>query len=180
VNFDLQLFSVSLPDNPFKSDATAGEYYLLYVNAGTVTNPEWKRIGGQRSSTLNRKATSVDVSNRTSGRWRMKKVGLREWSIDLDGLILLNDGGLEILDQAFMDGQQAHLKFQYPDLTYRLGWAIITDFNIENPYNDAATVKGTLEGSGPLSDLMVDTSNLVTISKNPDSKQIFNTDHYIT
>jgi len=164
---------IGLPDNPHESNATAGRYYLLYVDDGTITDPDWKLIGGQHSSTLNRKANSVDVSNKMSGSWKVKKAGRKEWSIDLASLALLQNKGLNALDRAFMDGRPVRLKIQYPDLTYRLGQAIITDLKLDNPYNDAAKVTGTLEGSGTLSGLKLDytispTSMIISIASATD------------
>lgn len=152
-NFDQQLFAVTLPDNPSTSAATVGKDYLLYVNTGTVATPVWTMIGGQRGSSLSRSADSIDVSHKTSGGWKSTKAGLRGWSIDLDGLCLLSDTGLEALETAFNAGKEVHLKFEYPDEKYRTGWAAITDLSIDTPHDGEASLKGTLEGNGALSDL---------------------------
>lgn len=146
--------SVTLPNNPSVSSATVGKDYLLYINTGAVDTPVWTLIGGQRGSSLKRTAESIDISHKTSGGWKSAKAGLRNWSIDLDGLVLLQDTGLEALENAFNAGKEVHLKFQYPDLKYRTGWAAITDLSIETPHDGAATLKGTLEGNGALSDII--------------------------
>jgi TP901-1 family phage major tail protein len=151
---DLQLFGVTLPTNPSPSTATAGKDFLLSVNTGTAAAPAWTLIGGQRGSSLTRKANSIDVSHKTTDGWSSKKAGLKSWAIDLSGLILLQDAGLQALENAFNAGIDVNLKFQYPDLTYRTGWAAITDFSFDNPHDGAATLKGTLEGNGALSNLV--------------------------
>ena len=162
------------PINPSPSNATVGKDYLLLVNTGTVETPVWTLIGGQRGSSLSRKADSVDTSHKTSGGWTSKKAGLRSWSIDLSGLVLLNDPGIEALEQAFTAGQEVNLKFQYPDATYRTGWAAITDFSFENPHDGAATLKGSLEGNGALSDKTPSITPLtVTVSKAAATDQTF-------
>ena len=145
---------ITLPTNPSPAQATVGKDYLLYINTGTVATPVWTLIGGQRSGNLNRKAESIDASNKTTGGWKQSLPGLLSWSIALDGLVLLQDLGLQALEQAFNAAQQVELKFVYPNLTYRTGWASITELSIDNAYNAAATLKGTLDGVGPLSELM--------------------------
>lgn len=153
LKFDLQRFAVTLPDNPSTSSATVGKDYLLYVNTGTATEPVWTLIGGQRGSSLSRSADSIDTSHKTSGGWKSSLAGLRGWSIDLDGLVLLNDTGIEALETAFNAGKQVNVKFEYPDGKYRSGWAAITDLSIETPHDGEASLSGTLEGNGALSDL---------------------------
>ena len=145
-----------LPENPSQSEATVGKDYLVSVDKGTVTSPDWVLIGGQRNSALNRKADSIDVSHKTSGGWKSSKAGLKSWGIDLSGLVLLNNPGIEVLEQAFDESKGVHLKFQYPDGSYRTGWASITDFSFDVPHDGAATLKGTLEGNGALSSSMKD------------------------
>lgn len=153
LKFDLQRFAVTLPDNPSTSSATVGKDYLLYVNTGTATEPVWTLIGGQRGSSLSRSADSIDTSHKTSGGWKSSLAGLRGWSIDLDGLVLLNDTGIEALETAFNAGKQVNVKFEYPDGKYRSGWAAITDLSIETPHDGEASLSGTIEGNGALSDL---------------------------
>lgn len=145
--------SVTLPENPSTSSATVGKDYLISINTGTVAVPVWTLVGGQRSGSLSRTADSIDVSHKTSGGWKSTKAGLRGWGIDLDGLVLLTDTGLEALETAFNTGVEVHVKFKYPDLKYRTGWAAVTDLSIDAPHDGEASIKGTLEGNGPLSDL---------------------------
>ena len=154
LKFDLQRFAATLPDNPSTSSATVGKDYLLYVNTGTAEVPVWTLIGGQRGSSLSRSADSIDTSHKTSGGWKSSLAGLRGWSIDLDGLVLLQDSGLEALETAFNAGKEVNVKFEYPNKKYRTGWAAITDLSIETPHDGEASLSGTLEGNGPLSDLI--------------------------
>lgn len=147
--------AVNLPVNPSPSSASVGKDFLLYVNTNDTT-PVWTLIGGQRSSNLSRTADSIDTSHKTSGGWKSSKAGLRGWSIDLDGLVLLQDEGLQALEAAFDQGLEVNVKFEYPDKKYRTGWAAITDLSIDTPHDGEASVSGTLEGNGPLSDLIED------------------------
>lgn len=145
--------AVNLPENPSVSQATVGKDYLLYVNTGTAATPAWTLIGGQRGSSLGRTADSIDVSHKTSGGWKSTMAGLRGWNIDLDGLVMLNDAGLEALEAAFEQGKEINIKFEYPDEKYRTGWGSITDLSIETPHDGEASLSGTIEGNGALSAL---------------------------
>ncbi len=158
---------MTLPTNPSTSSATVGKDYLLYINTGTATVPVWTLIGGQRGSSLSRSADSIDVSHKTSGGWKSALAGLRGWSIDLDGLVLLTDLGLQALEQAFMSGIEINIKFAYPDATYHTGWGSITDFSIETPHDGEASLSGTIEGNGPLDPRIIDaiTPLTATMSK---------------
>ena len=78
---------------------------------------------------------------------------MKEWSIDLDTLVMPNDEGLQVINQAYLDSQTIHLKFEYPDKSYMVGWASITEMSLDAPHDDVATYKGSLNGVGPLSEL---------------------------
>ena len=113
--------AITLPTNPSTSSATVGKDYLLYINTGTSGSPVWTLIGGQRGASLGRTADEIDVSNKTTSGWKSVKAGLRSWSIDLDGLVLLADDGIAALDYAFMNGLEINIKLEYPDKSSRTG-----------------------------------------------------------
>lgn len=145
--------AINLPSNPSPAQATVGKDYLLYLNTGTPTIPIWTLIGGQRAGTLTRKGDTIDASDKTTGGWKASLVGLLSWSISLDGLVLLQDDGLDALEAAFNAGKQINVQFVYPNKSYRTGWGTISELTIDNQYNQAATLKGTIDGVGPLSDI---------------------------
>lgn len=165
--FDQQLFGFQMPENPNKSAATVGKDYLVYINTGTTLIPVWTLIGGQRGASLKLSADEIDVSNKGSGGWSSKLAGMKSWSIDLDGLLLLQDDGIEALRQIFNQSKQGNFKFRFPDNSYQIGWASITDFSSETPHDGEATLKGTLNGVGPVSNVSV------TVSKADAEDQTF-------
>lgn len=146
----------NLPKNPNISTATVGKDYLLMVNKGTYAVPAWTVVGGQRNSKLTEKADSIDVSDKSTGGWSSKLAGLKSWSIDLSGLVMLNDEGVDVLEVAFRAGMTVDVKLQYPDKSYQRGWAAITEFSKDVPHDGAATLSGTLEGNGPISEVTKD------------------------
>ena len=126
------------------------------VNKGTYAVPAWTVVGGQRNSKLTEKADSIDVSDKSTGGWSSKLAGLKSWSIDLSGLVMLNDEGVDVLEVAFRAGMTVDVKLQYPDKSYQRGWAAITEFSKDVPHDGAATLSGTLEGNGPISEVTKD------------------------
>lgn len=134
--------------------ATVGKNYFLYINTGeSDTNPTWTKIGGQRSGSLARKSDTIDASHKDSGGWKTTLQGLKEWSIDLETVLMPNEEGLNALESAFLNDQLVNIKFEYPDKSYITGWASITELSLETPHDDLATYKGTLNGVGALSEL---------------------------
>lgn len=135
-------------------NVTAGKDFLIYVNTGTSeAAPTWTLWGGQRSGDLSRKADEIDASHKTSGGWKIKLSGLKEWSVDLESCYIINDEGTQFAEDAFNAGVPIQLKFEYPNKSYRTGWGSITDLSLSTKYDDAATIKGTISGNGPLSEL---------------------------
>jgi len=150
--FDLQMFAYNLPVNPDTAQGTVGSDYILYVNTGTVTTPIWTKVVGQRSSPLNQTADTIDVSHKGTGKYKATLAGLKAWNISLDALAMLNDVGSNVLEYAYKQSLQVNIKLERPDLYYVTGWASITEFSLETPYEGAATISSTLEGAGPLTD----------------------------
>jgi TP901-1 family phage major tail protein len=163
IKFDLQRFAAVLPDNPTAAMATVGKDYLLYVNTGTAYVPVWTLVGGQRGASLGMTAEEIDASSKTTGGWTATLPGMRSWNIDLDGLMLLQDAGIEALERAHAQGKQVNVKFRYPDDSYRVGWATLTDFSSEAPHDGEATLSGTLSGNGPLSSISKTVSKAAAI-----------------
>jgi len=152
--FDLQRFAVTLPDSPTTSTATMGKDYLLFICMGSsYTTPTWTLIGGQRGASMSRSTDEIDVSSKTTDGWKATLAGMKSWSVDLDGLMLLNDDGVDALEYAFIQGKLVFIKIQYPNKRYRTGWAAITDLSFETPHDGEASLTGTLSGNGVLSDL---------------------------
>lgn len=144
--------TITLPENPSQMSAVVGKDFILNVNTGTVEVPVWTIVGGQRTTSLSRSADEIDISHKTSGGWKSVKAGLRSWSIDLDGLVLLEDTGLKALEYAFMNAKEINIQLVYPDKSTQTGWGSLTDFSLDTPHDGEATIKGTIGGNGPLTE----------------------------
>lgn len=114
-------------------------------------------ISGQQGLTINRSADSIEITSKdTEGGWKSKIAGMKEWSIDNDGLYVPNDESHTALSTAFEDGDPVCIKvYNNKDKKGMFGGlAVVTDYPIEAPFDDAATYSLTLEGMGALVDLI--------------------------
>lgn len=112
-----------------------------------------KIVGGQRNATLNRGKETIETTNKTTGGWKTFLPGLKEWSVDADGVYVLDGEGYDLLEKAYNEDTPIIIELGeqgsgYIDFT---GEAILTDFPIECPYDDACTYSITLQGTGALS-----------------------------
>ena len=107
-------------------------------------------LAGQRGATLNRSAETIDITNKVSAGWKESITSVKEWSVDCDGVFVADDAALKQLETAFNANTMVDVKISDGTWGYK-GKAIITDFPIEAPYDDAATYSITLQGTGELS-----------------------------
>ncbi len=125
-----------------------GMKYKLYV---LQSNTE-KVIGGQRSTTINRSAESIDATSKdTEGYWKESLAGFKEWSIDTDIVLVDSDEAVSILEEAFLNSENVDviLKSTVTGAGFR-GNASITDLSMEYPYDDVVTASLSLQGNGAL------------------------------
>lgn len=135
-------------------EALAGKDLILSVWDKTGEN--LLAIKGQQGLTINRSADSIEITSKdTEGDWKSKMAGMKEWSIDTDGLYLTSDASHNTLSEAFENGDPVCVKVVNKKLKKGMfaGFAVITDYPIEAPHDDAATYSITLEGQGKLVDL---------------------------
>ena len=139
------------------ADIVAGKDILL-----TVWNTDGSKllaISGQQGLTINRSAETIEVNSKsTEGGWKDSLAGMKEWSIDNDGLWVASDDAHKALATAFRDGAPVCIKVINNKTNKGLfgGLAVITDYPIEAPYDDAVTYSITLQGKGALVDFSID------------------------
>ena len=108
-------------------------------------------IGGQRNASIEMSAESIDVSTKTTGDWKAKMTGAKEWTSDCDGIYLIGDAGYKAALNAFMNGTEVNVKIADSGSTVGFqGKAVITSFSFEAPYEDAMTYEMSFEGVGAL------------------------------
>jgi TP901-1 family phage major tail protein len=127
---------------------TTGVKFLVYVNTGTPELPVYTKVAGQRGATLNRSAETVDTTSKDSNNWRENEYGIREWSIDFDGLLIESDAAYLELEDAYMNQTKLMVRFETAAGNKYEGTALLTDFPVEGPYDGESTYSGTLMGDG--------------------------------
>ena len=139
------------------ADIVAGKDILL-----TLWNTDGSKllaISGQQGLTINRSAETIEVNSKsTEGGWKDSLAGMKEWSIDNDGLWVASDDAHKALATAFKNGDPVCVKVINKKTNKGLfgGLAVITDYPIEAPYDDAVTYSITLQGKGALVDFSID------------------------
>lgn len=146
-------------DNNFYCDfsedaAKAGKDILLCIY--NADGSKLLAISGQQNLTINRSADTVEVSSKdTKGGWKKQIPGMKEWSIDNDGIYILNAESHKLLGQYFENGDMVCLKVIDAKEKKPLfgGLACITDYSLEAPYDDSMTYSLSFSGNGALTDL---------------------------
>lgn len=116
---------------------------------------EWVKVAAQRGGTLNRSADTLDTTNKEGFGWADNEQGQKSWSIDCDGLFVEDNEGFQALNAAWVNGDCVRVRVHFPSgLTY-VGQAILTDFPIDLPYDDAVTYSLTFNGKGALEEQQV-------------------------
>lgn len=134
--------------------AVAGKDIILAVFDST--GADLLAVAGQQGLTINRSKDTFEVNSKTTkGGWKSYLGGMKEWSIDNDGLYVADDESHKTLSKAFNDDELVCLKVLNQKTKKAMfgGLAIVTDYPIEAPFDDAVTYTATLSGFGPLTDL---------------------------
>lgn len=135
--------------------AVAGKDILLAIY--NEDGSKLLAISGQQGLTINRSADSIEITSKdTQGGWKSKIAGMKEWSIDNEGIYALGDESHAVLSKAFEDSDPVCVKVVDTKRKRGMfgGLAVITDYPLEAPFDDSMTYSLTLEGMGALVDLL--------------------------
>ncbi len=126
----------------------AGVDVLLYANVGETATRQV--VGGQSGATLNRETNVIEVTSKESG-WAENLTGVKSWSIDCEGYVVVDDTAYTALEEAWEDGTEIDVEIVVPSGSTYSGKAIIASFPLEAPQDDAMTFSLSLTGTGALS-----------------------------
>lgn len=133
--------------------AIAGKDIILAVFDATGTS--LLAVSGQKGLTINRSADSIEVTSKdTTGGWKSKIAGMKEWSIDNDGLYIPSHSSHKTLGTAFQNSDPVCVKIVNGKTKASMfgGLAYVTDCSLEAPYDDGMTYSLSLDGNGALVD----------------------------
>ncbi|MFP7202214.1 phage major tail protein, TP901-1 family [Lysinibacillus halotolerans] len=134
--------------------AIAGKDILLSL--WDVTGSTLIAVAGQQGLTINRDKDTIEVTSKdTVGGWKENIVGLKEWSIDNDGVYVRDHASHKLLRQIYEGDDPILIKVTNQKTKTDMfgGLAVLTSYPIEAPYDDAVTYSISLTGTGALVDL---------------------------
>lgn len=134
--------------------AIAGKDLILSIWDSTGSN--LLAVAGQQGLTINRDKDTIEVTSKDAhGGWKQFLGGLKEWSIDNDGVYVRSDESHKLLAAAFGSDDPILIKVtnQKTQTDMFGGLALVTSYPIEAPFDDAVTYSISLQGTGELVDL---------------------------
>ena len=143
--------------------AIAGKDILLAV--WNTDGTKLLAVSGQQGLTINRSADTIEVNSKDGDGWKSKIAGLKEWSIDNDGLYVTDEDSHKALGAAFESGDPVCIKVVNSKTKKGMfgGLAVITEYTVEAPFDDAMTYSVSFAGMGKLVDLTVSKPNTDTM-----------------
>lgn len=124
----------------------AGVDVLLFYNDGTSDVV----LGGQSGATLNRETNIIEVTSKESG-WAENLAGIKSWSIEAEGYVVVSDKAYDAMEDAWENGEEIDVQIVVPSGQTYSGKALISEFPLEAPQDDALTFSISLQGTGALS-----------------------------
>lgn len=106
-------------------------------------------VGAQINANLRRTASTSDISNLIALDWADSLTHLKSWSVECNGAYVVDDSGLEALEDAFAKGAEVQLQIEAPSIKFN-GNAVITNFPIGAMFNKDMTYNLTFVGKGEL------------------------------
>ena len=110
-------------------------------------------VGGQQNISLNRYASSIDITNRIQSEWKESLSGLKTWSISCQGVYIINEDGFNLLENAFLNNLNIDVIIHLSANEKYKGKAIITSFPLSSSFNSEFRYSIDLSGDGALEKL---------------------------
>lgn len=124
-----------------KQQIRQGIDVILYV--------EGKAVAGQQNISLNRSASTIDITNQINGDWQERLSGLKTWSISCSGIYIVNSKSYDLLEDAFMTNSDIEVEVRINNKKYK-GNAIVSNFPVSAGYNGQFKYNIQLLGNGEL------------------------------
>lgn len=118
-----------------------GADVLLYYNN--------ELLAGQRNTTVDITADTIDTSSKDNNGWKTALAGLREWSATLDAIELGGNEGKQqtLLMKAVLGGEPIPVKIVVPGKFVLSGYAALTSKNTSGEYSDVSLGSFELKGA---------------------------------
>ena len=111
-----------------------------------------KALAGQQNIALSRNVSNIDITNKIDGNWREYLPGLKTWSVNCNGMYVVDDDSFKTLENCFMNNQEIEVKLILDEKTYT-GTGIITDFPLSGSFNSQFKYQVKVLGTGELNEV---------------------------
>ncbi|EAD5687344.1 protein LmaA [Listeria innocua] len=141
---------------PGAAKAVAGKDVILAIF--NAAGDKLLAVAGQQGLTVNRSKDSIEITSKdTLGGWKSKIGGMKEWSIENDGLYVADADSHKELAKYFESDSPVCVKVINQASKKGLfgGLAIVADYSFEAPFDEAMTYSVKLDGMGALVDLTI-------------------------
>ena len=108
-----------------------------------------KLIGGQQSCTLTKESSTMETTTKDSGFWADSEVNGISWSVECEGLIVVDDEAVETLNEAWKNGTKVTIKYGSAE-KYETGQAIIESIEQNDEAKEKSTYSVSFVGCGEL------------------------------
>ena len=112
-------------------------------------------IGGQQGATFSRSASIINITNKINGEWEEYLTGAKGWSVNCNGLYLINSHSLEQLEKAFLNNYPVEISFTVGDKDYK-GTGLVVDCPISATFNTQFKYSVKILGTGELKNVIKD------------------------
>ena len=106
-------------------------------------------LGGQQNASLIRQTAAIDITNKINGEWTENLAGTKSWSVQCNGLYVIDDKGFEKLEEAFMNNTKISVLISIGQKKYE-GEALLIDFPLAAVFNKEFKYNLRLIGTGAL------------------------------
>lgn len=106
-------------------------------------------VGGQQGASLVRQSAVIDITNKINSEWVENLTGTKSWSINCNGLYLVNSKSLDLIEEAFLNNRPVEISFTIGDKKYS-GVCLIVDFPVSAIFNTQFKYSMRLLGTGAL------------------------------
>ena len=106
-------------------------------------------LGGQQNASLIRQTAAIDITNKINGEWTENLAGTKSWSVQCNGLYVIDDKGFEKLEEAFMNNTKISVLISIGQKKYE-GEALLIDFPLAAVFNKEFKYNLRLMGTGAL------------------------------
>lgn len=106
-------------------------------------------LGGQQNASLIRQTAAIDITNKINGEWTENLAGTKSWSVQCNGLYVIDDKGFEKLEEAFMNNTKISVLISIGQKKYE-GEALLIDFPLAAVFDKEFKYNLRLMGTGAL------------------------------